>query len=356
MFKKLVFSTLLCFGLHSFANESSADVPVQEVAEMAEMAEDVGGFGGAVELKYKNELGEDFDAGDFKYRVRAGWTGSINQAISWGIGVTSKIEEDFSGYVPKAIYWDQAYVKYSPIENFWVKAGKSRKYSNPSCTGVLYDDDLYEEGITAKFKADVGGNTKVYLKAGAVYNAGNDKEGFSGGHTNLSGPFQPGWLVKGKLGVKSEWDAATVKAGLGVESDALVEGEAKTDAKTYGKAYVSGGSDDVADSGIGAGAFAVGGTDVDGFKDWSYSAGVYVGSEKAEEANDYSASVSYYNVNAKSWNTGQVDTDYITAGTDGDGVAVRLQYNVWDNVSVVGKYAHDLDKNQNFIGEFTFGF
>ena len=56
MFKKLVFSTLLCFGLHSFANESSADVPVQEVAEMAEMAEDVGGFSGAVELKYKNEL------------------------------------------------------------------------------------------------------------------------------------------------------------------------------------------------------------------------------------------------------------------------------------------------------------
>ena len=351
MFKKLVFSTLLCFGLHSFANESSADVPVQEIAEMAEMAEDVGGFSGAVELKYKNALDKESGAGDFKYRVRAGWTGSINQAVSWGIGVTSKIEEDFSGYIPKAIAWEQAYVKYSPIENFWVKAGKSRKYSNPSCTGVLYDDDLYEEGVTAKFKADVGGDTKVYVKAGTVYNAGNDQESFAGGHADLSGPFEAGWLVKGKVGVKSEWDAATVKAGIGVESDALVD---KGD-KTFGKAYVSGGLDDVAGSGVGAGVFAVGGTDVDGFKDWSYTAGVYVGSEKAEEANDYSAAVSYYNVNEKSWNTGQVDTDYIAAA-DGDGVAVRLQYNVWDNVSVVGKYAHDLDEKQSFVGEFTFGF
>ena len=44
----------------------------------------------------------------------------------------------------------------------------------------------------------------------------------------------------------------------------LAEGDAKTDAKTYGKVYVSAGSDDVADSGIGAGVFAVGGADVHG--------------------------------------------------------------------------------------------
>ena len=340
---------LLCFGLHSFANEMSAGVPVQEVAEMVEMAEDVGGFSGAVELKYKNALTEDSGAGEFKYRVRAGWTGSVNQAVSWGIGVTSNIEEDFSGYVPKAIAWDQAYVKYTPVESFWVKVGKSQKYSDHHKAGVLYDDDLYEEGVTAKFKADVGADTRVFLKAGVVYNDGKDYDG----HADLSGPFTAGWLVQGKVGVKSDLDVAIVKAGIGVQSDGLaVDNE---DAKTYGKAYVSAGSDDLADSGVGAGLFAVGGTNVDGFEDWTYTAGVYVGAAKAEEANDYSVAVSYYDVNANSWNTGQVDTDYIS-GADGDGVAVRLQYNVWDNVSVVGKYAYDLDEVHNLVGELTFDF
>ena len=90
--------------------------------------------------------------------------------------------------------------------------------------------------------------------------------------------------------------------------------------------------------------------------EWSYTAGVYVGSAKAEEAHDYSASVSYYNVNAKSWNTGQVDTDYIQAA-DSEGIAVRVQYNVWDDVSVVGKYAFGMDaESHNVVGEATFSF
>ena len=105
--------------------------------------------------------------------------------------------------------------------------------------------------------------------------------------------LKKGVMVQGKVGVKANMDMATVKAGVGYKTDAAADGAG--DDKHYGKAYVSVGSDDVADSGVGAGVYGIGGTDLSGFEEWSYTGGVYVGSEKPEEADDYSVSVSYYN-------------------------------------------------------------
>ena len=61
-------------------------------------------------------------------------------------------------------------------------------------------------------------------------------------------------------------------------------------------------------------------------------------------------------VNSKSWHIGQVDTDYIAAA-DGNGISARAQYNVWDNVSVVAKYAYAMKaESHKVVGEMTIGF
>ena len=360
MFKKLTLSVFLAFGLQAQAAEASGqanyspEVPIQEVTEMADMPEDAGGFNGSVEFKYKNTnfTGDDAGMGNFSYRARAGWTGSVNQSVKWGVGFSSNIEQAFSGYELKGAWVEQAYAKYSPIENFWVKVGKSQWKTNYNYTGVLIDDDLYAEAVSAKFKAEVIDGTKVYVKVAAVNNKGND-EAQGGGHAKLNGPFKEGVLAVGKIGVSSDVGMAVVKGGVAVKYDGFAAGD---DDKAYGSAYLNAGSDDVAGSGVGFGAFGVVGGNVD-FDSWTYTGGVYVGSVNPEEANEYSAAVSYYNVESKSWNTGQMDTDYV-AGGDGNGVAAKVQYNVWDNVSVVGKYSFAIEpaETHNVVGEVTFNF
>ena len=237
MFTKLAFSALFAFGLYSFADDTSmqmaSSMPIQEVTEMAEIADDVGGFNGSVELKYKyNSSSEDNEAGEVKYRARAGWTGTVNQDIKWGIGVSSNIEENFDGYHLKNLWLEQVYAKYTPVEGFWIKVGKSQKKTNHHWSGVLHDDDLYEEGVSAKFHTDFG-DTKFYVKAAVVNNAGGDAEQ-GGGHADFSGPFNAGWHINGKTGVKSDLDVATVHAGIGIQNDAIAEGD-----KTYGSVHVS---------------------------------------------------------------------------------------------------------------------
>ena len=361
MFKKLTFSLFLALGLQVHAADSeqanySPEVPIQEVTEMADMSEDVGGFNGSVEFKYKNIdiTGDNAGAGNVSYRARAGWTGSVNQYVKWGIGISSNIEESFSGYQPKGIWVEQAYAKWSPMDNFHVKVGKSHWKPNHHKYGVLMDDDLYPEAVSAKFHADVAEGTKVYVKVAAINNDGNDKAQ-GGGHEDFSGPFKKGVLAVGKVGVHSDVGPAAVKAGIAVKADHFAGGDGED--KAYGSAHLSAGSDDVAGSGVGFGAFGVVGGNMD-FDNWTYTGGIYVGSEKPEEANDYSVAVSYYNVSSKSWNTGQMDTDYVTANGDGNGVAAKVQYNVWDSVSVVGKYSWAMEPSEshNVVGEVTVSF
>lgn len=381
MFKKLFFSALLVFGAQALAEmQGSSEMPMQEMQEMADMPEDAGGFNGSVELKYKQAIGDEMDLGTFHYRARAGWTGSVNEYVKWGVGVSSAIEEDFSGYQWKAINLEQAYVKVTPVEGFWVKAGKSTKKTGPHYTGVLYDDDWYEEGVSAKFKADVGDGAKVYVKASVVYNGEGQKAAVdqvadvaaATGNEAVAeaaktaaaaakyGPFTEGALMEAKAGAAFDMGMAQIHGGVGVQSDALADGK---DAVNLGQVYLDFGSDDVADSGVGLGAYGVAGVnfdDVGETDNWTYTAGAYVGSKEANEANDYSVTVSYYNVAGASWNTALVDTDYI-GKADGNGIAARAQYNVWDNVSVVAKYAYAMKQGtaedvQQAVGEVTFNF
>ena len=200
MFKKLVFAVFLVFGVSSFATsdqEGSSEVPVQEMTEMADMSDDAGGFSGSVELKYTNDtIGQDeVKVGSLTYRARAGWTGTVNESIKWGVGLSSDIEEKFSGYVPKGVSLEQAYVKYSPMDNLSIKAGKTaNKWHNYNVHGVMVDDDIYAEGVSAKFHNELNDDVKVYVKAAAVYNgraaavaAGSDSKAVVG---DIGVPFK----------------------------------------------------------------------------------------------------------------------------------------------------------------------
>ena len=374
MFKKTYFSLSLilpfAFALPAWG-EAPAAVPMQEAAVIADMPdEDIGGFSGSLELKYKGHNLTGDGGHESSYRARAGWSGAINQYVKWGLGLSSSIEEGFNSYSLKGVHLEHVYASFSPVENFWLKAGKLHYKANHHYTGVLIDEDHYSEGVLAKLYAEAAPGTKVYVKGGVVYNGGQDDVY----KHNLYGDedFVKGWLTIGKVGVKSDVGAAVVHGGAAVKWDGLAEGGGEF----YPAVYVNGGADDVG-GGVGAGAFAVGGTN-GSFDSWTYTGGVYVGSHKPEEANEYSVSVSYFNIEGKSWNAAKVDTDYYpptqsqtttgegedattTAGgyvvEDGNGVAVKGQYNVWDDVSLVGKYSYILgDDTQNLVGELTFNF
>ena len=111
------------------------------------------------------------------------------------------------------------------------------------------------------------------------------------------------------------------------------------------------------------GAFGVYVTDVKKITaNHSFNAGLSVGnadSPTSGEMSDFGVSVSYYDIKATDHNTALVDTDYVAGA--GKGVAVRAQYNVWNNTNLVAKYARNLGTTNgkeanNLVGELTFNF
>lgn len=95
-------------------------------------------------------------------------------------------------------------------------------------------------------------------------------------------------------------------------------------------------------------------------KQHSWTGGVYVGnvdSASPGEMSDWGLAVSYYDLKAGDYVQGLANKDYATAG---NGVAVRVQYNLWNNTNLVAKYTRDMksgaEKPNNFVGELTFHF
>ena len=330
--KKYILITLAVFGFSALAGMSG----------MAGQGDDAEGFNGSVELKWRH--GGDW--GNFSYRARAGWTGSVNDAIQWGVAWTTPIEGapvaegdeavTFSTYSVGAVNLEQAYVKYSPVESFYIKAGKYEYYSNFNKYGVLVDDDLYAEGAKAKFKYEVAPAIHIYAKASV------EQTGEYAGIWADQGGVAGGWI-----GVHSDGDWK-YGVGAGIQTNQFPgSGD-----KTLVSAKASFGSDDVA--GMPAGVFGFWSSNADAVGAGTYSVGVHVGD--TSEANGWGVAVNYYNVTEADWNTAIVDTDYIAGA--GAGVAVKAQYNPWDNTNVAVKYnwADSDDSSHGFVGELTFNF
>ena len=340
--KKYIFIALAFFGLSALAGMGASD-----------SAE---GFNGSIELKWRHAA-ESW--GNFTYHGRVGWTGSVNDVIQWGAGFSTlgkenPVETPFASYDFAGIAWEQAYVKYTPVDAFSIKAGKHKKYSNFNKYGVLVDgDELYPTGVMAKFKHEVAAATNVYVKAG-WHEIGAKYAGIWGENDGVAS----GWV-----GVHSDGDSWNYGVGVGAQSNQVGAGD-----KTLVVAKLGVGSSDLI--GVPVGVFAVWASNASEFGAGTHTAGVHVGD--ASETQGYSVAVSYYNISSNDWNSAIVDNDYVTrtvgeeggnvAGGDASGVAAKLQYNPFDNTNVAVKYnwamaqGEDGEASHGVVGELNFNF
>ena len=337
--KKYILIILAVFGFSALAGIHGED----DGAE---------GFNGSVELKWTYQDKKE-GWGDASYRARAGWTGSVNDEIQWGVGLTTPIAPsggaEFSSGLGH-VDWEQAYVKYSPSEAFSVKVGKYEKYSNFNKYGVLVDDDIYSAGAKAKFKYEMMPATYFYAKA-FVEKAG-DYAGIWGEQDAVAGAW---------AGVKSDGDSWQYGIGVGGQTNQIAAGDEN---KSFVMAKASIGSEDAV--GMPAGVFGFWSSSSDAIGAGTYSAGAYVGD--ASETYGWSVAASYYNVSAKDWNYALVDSDYNANyvskegeeadASDSSGVAVKAQFNPWDNTNLAVKYNAGLgdSTSHGFVGEMTFNF
>ena len=371
MIKKSIFTVLAILGFHSVAGAESGS----EVDHMSDMVHNSSeaeekNFAGSFELKYK-ALSKGATVNIPSYRVRLGWKGDVNEVIKWGVGISSSIEQGFTTHGVNPLNLEQAYISYTPVEGFSIKAGKYGWTPKFHKTGILYDDDLYPMGVLAKYynRSDVG---KVYVKVMA-YNLDE----------KFKGPFSEGTIIKGKLGGKY-FLSSDVKGGAyaSVQYDGLFK-SSEVKPKTLLQVGVNLGVSGMA---VPVGAFGVYVTDAQNFSaSHSYTGGFYVGNAgtpNSGEANDFGIAVGYYDISSGDFNTSLIDTDYVsdfkkasasdiaragaaaaTTTTTADkarGFAVRAQYNLWDSTNIVAKYAYNSKAAQkdahNLIGELTFNF
>ena len=340
--KKYILIALAVFGFNALAGMSG----------MAGQSDSAEGFNGSVELKWRYA---DSGWGNFTYRGRVGWTGSVNDAIQWGAALTTPIEAQFGTYGLGDVDVEQFYVKYSPVEAFYIKAGKYEYYSNFNKYGVLVDDDLYAEGVKVKFHHEVAPAIHIYAKVsveqtGDYAGVWGDKDG----------------VTSGWAGVKSDGDWK-YGVGVGAQSNTFPAGGDKS----LIMAKVSAGSSDLA--GVPAGVFGFWSSDAGEIGAGTYSVGAHVGD--TSETHGWGVTVNYYNITDGDWNSALVDTDYIAvaqpaakddeegdddavASTEGNGVAVKAQYNPWDNTNVAVKYNMTMGDSatHGVVGEVTFKF
>ena len=334
--KKYILTALAVFGLSALAE--------MNVAGQSESSE---GFSGSVELKAR------YADGDLKntYRARAGWMGSVNDHVHFGVAFSSPVEAGFNAYDLTGIHLEQVYAKYAPVEQFYLKVGKYEKHSGFNKYGILVDDDLYPAGVKAKFNYEVAPAVYFYVGVSAE-KTGDNYAGLWGENDDVTS----GWL-----GVKSDGDAWSYSVSGGVKSNQAVDGD-----KTLAVVKISAGAGDL--GGVPAGAFGLWSSDVGELGAGTYTAGVYVGD--ASETHGWSVALSWYQVDAKHWNATLIDNDYVAGtstmdedgkitvtGFEGSGVAVKAQY-TWDNANFALKanWAKDADDAIGAVGELTLNF
>ena len=338
---------LAIVGLSSFARMRSR---VDHMSDM--MKGEDSNFMGAIELKQQSILRMLEGVGDSSYRVRLGWRGDINEDVRWGIGVSSNLEQPFSTPGLVGIHLEQAYISYMPMDGLMIKAGKYGWRTNFNKTGVLYDDDLFAEGISLKYRHQQRKSALMFKLALHSLKM-------------MNGPFAEGAILKAMLGGKYSLSRNMMGgAFIAAEYDGLFKDskdskDSSATPLTLAKAGFHVGTSYM-NNPVGFSAVYLANVATIG-EVHSYTVGVHFGNASAPnkgDMNDFGVSVSYFDLDENNLNADLVDTDYIHGG--GKGIAVRGQYNVLDNTSLVAKFSHDLGEEakdaNNLVAELTFNF
>ncbi|MCZ0932589.1 MAG: hypothetical protein OXJ52_05495 [Oligoflexia bacterium] len=303
------------------------------------------GLTGSFSLRYKPMGFDEEDVDKLTYRARVGWMGDVNEAVQWTVIFTTDTEQSFGGIHPEGINFEQAYVAYSPMEGFSVKVGKFGWMPDFHKSGILYSEQLYKVGGMLKYNQAMDDMASWYGKV-AVYEleessaplTGVTIKAKAGGHFSVSDDMMAGLYV------------------LGLHDGLMNEGE---QAKTLGQLGVHFNASTMP---IPMGVFAAYLTDFDSLGSFdSYTAGLSLGSAgkaTSTEMGDFGVAVNYYNIDEKDLVVSWLNEDYV--GGAGEGVAVRAQYNPWDNTSLVAKYARNLAEGvaspDNLVAELMFVF
>ena len=275
---------------------------------------------------------------------------------------------------------EQAYVAWKPVDEVKIKVGKYGWKTNFNKAGVLWDEDVYKEGAFIKYKYDNDGQ-KYFVKVGAEKNVGNG---------DYKAPFAEDTQIYAKIGGMWEMDGVSIGAYAGVKTEiqesedtAFKAGELPqyaqattptngtdaTDGDTGAPILVKiGASIDATDFQVPVGVFGTYVSDSDFGANQSYSVGAYVGSAGSVgpgDAGEFGVSVNYYDITATDYQVGYLNTDYglnASSGAYNNGVAVRAQYNVFDNTNFVVKVGHSLVEEEaegeatTVVGELNFNF
>ena len=413
--KKIIFVVLMLFGFNAIAEMSEEQSSMDSGMEMNQMTEMVAdsseemkeskenGFVGSFSLRYQ-PLGQIKYADDLSYRARVGWKGEVNDQVKWGVVLSTNTEQNFLDLGLQSVNLEKAYISYNPFENLYVKVGKMSRVPDFHKVGVLYSEQIYSEGAKIKYKYEIGDNSSVFAKVGAyrltkkvTYLRSNNM------------PLQPGTTLEGKLGAKfsvANFDSKVYVKGVydglfklfrKTEYDGLVKKEDEAGnvvspglvelqeivkqwlpTTTLVQAGLMVGNSDLV---VPAGVFVHYLSDVEDLGDFSYTAGLSVGSAgkmNSTEAGDFGVAVSYYDVKEADYRQAWLNEDYFNfAGIGGKGenigrlfhdgakkgVAARVQYNIWDKSSLVLKYAFDLSEDKvkgveehNLVAELAYVF
>jgi hypothetical protein len=358
-----MFIVLMLFGFNTAADMNS-DMSMDQMSDMVgspemEMETEAmddhseSGFTGSFSLRYK-PIGFKEEANEISYRARIGWMGDVNDQVKWGVVLSTNPEQSFSSLDVQAFGFEQAYVAYSPIESLHVKVGKMGWMPDFHKVGVLQSEQIYKEGVKVMYKHEMDDNS-VYGKVGAYkLDAGEE--------TNPNSPLQAGTTLEGKLGVKVNVSDFDSKLYVKAAHDGFLKEDSTEDAKTLAQAGLNVYNSEMA---VPAGVFAHYLSDVSDLGTFSYTAGVSVGKagqSDSTEVGDFGLAVSYYDIKAENYRTAWLNEDYVAGA--GSGLAARAQYNVWENSSLVLKYAlnmgedsgNDNNDDHNLVAELTFVF
>ena len=345
--KSFLFVVLGLFGFNTLADmqmgmDNMSDMVHNSGENMMNDVEDEEGFIGSFSVRYK-VLGFEEGADPVSYRARIGWKGDVNDLVKWGVVLSTNTEQAFSSLGLQNVSFEQAYVSYSPVEEFSLKVGKMEWMPDFHKVGVLKSEQIYVEGVNAKYKYDMSDVGHVFVKVGAYrLTEGNE-------------PLRNGTTLKGKLGAKlsvSDLDSYMYAMGL---YDGLLKDDGVHNILTQAGLSVHSSS-----MAIPVGVFAHIMSDVNSFAGLSYTAGVSTGkagSAFSTEQGDFGLAVSYYKVDTEDYRVSWLNEDYVQGA--GSGVAARVQYNAWDRSSLAVKYAYNLNGDQypnNLVGELTFAF
>lgn len=141
-------------------------------------------FFGDMRFRYQHRfLNFDTDYSGYFIRVRGGLKGKINGTLDWGLRLVSGAwmnplsEQRLGGLGGNPLWYDLAFVSYTPIENLNFKIGKMENpYFDELRYNLIWDSDLKPEGLSVHHTIDFLNNYKAHL-SGSVFLRDIDSKG-----------------------------------------------------------------------------------------------------------------------------------------------------------------------------------